>query len=143
MASPQPATGQPPSRPASCFALLDADDVWLPGRIAALTAAAAARPDLAVLTTDAVESRDGVRTPGTYYGTRPFAVDHQEVAILRENFIFGAGAVRADAFRAVGGYRQARAMPRTGTYGCACCSTANAPASSSSRSMSTAVARRV
>jgi glycosyltransferase involved in cell wall biosynthesis len=87
------------------LALLDADDIWLPGRIAALTAAAAARPDLAVLTTDAVESRDGVRTPGTYYATRPFDVDHQEIAILRENFIFGAGAVRADAFRAVGGYR--------------------------------------
>jgi glycosyltransferase involved in cell wall biosynthesis len=87
------------------LALLDADDVWLPGRVAALTSTAAARPDLAILTTDAVESRDGVRTPGTYYGVRPFDVDHQEIAILRENFIFGAGAVRADAFRAVGGYR--------------------------------------
>jgi glycosyltransferase involved in cell wall biosynthesis len=87
------------------LALLDADDVWLPGRVAALTASAAARPDLAVLTTDAVESRDGLRTPGTYYDVRPFDVDHQEIAILRENFIFGAGAVRADAFRAVGGYR--------------------------------------
>jgi glycosyltransferase involved in cell wall biosynthesis len=87
------------------LALLDADDVWLPGRVAALTAAAAARPDLAVLTTDAVESRAGLRTPGSYYDVRAFDVGHQEVAILRENFIFGAGAVRADAFRAVGGYR--------------------------------------
>ena len=88
------------------LALLDADDVWLPGRVGALTAAASARPDLAVLTTDALESRDGVLTPGTYYGVRHFDVDHQEVAILRENFIFGAGAVQAEAFRAVGGYRE-------------------------------------
>jgi hypothetical protein len=57
-----------------------------------------------VLTTDAVENRDGLRIPGTHYGVRSFAVDHQEVAILRENFIFGAGAVRTAAFRAVGGF---------------------------------------
>jgi glycosyltransferase involved in cell wall biosynthesis len=87
------------------LALLDADDVWLPGRVDALMSAAASRPDLAVLTTDAVESRAGVLTPGTYYATREFAVDRQDLAILRSNFIFGAGAVRADAFRAVGGYR--------------------------------------
>jgi glycosyltransferase involved in cell wall biosynthesis len=87
------------------LALLDADDVWLPGRIRALRAAAAVRPDLSVLTTDAVESRAGVRTPGTYYGLRTFATEDQHVAILRDNFIFGAGAVRTEAFRAVGGYR--------------------------------------
>ena len=87
------------------LALLDADDVWLPGRVGALRAAAAARPDLSVLTTDAVESRAGLRTPGTYYGVRSFATEDQEVAILRDNFIFGAGAVRTDAFRSVGGYR--------------------------------------
>jgi glycosyltransferase involved in cell wall biosynthesis len=87
------------------LALLDADDVWLPGRVSALAAAAAARPDLSVLTTDAVESRDGVRTPGTYYGLRAFPTEDQEVAVLRENFIFGAGAIRTDAFRSVGGYR--------------------------------------
>jgi glycosyltransferase involved in cell wall biosynthesis len=87
------------------LALLDADDVWLPGRVDALMWAAASRPDLAVLTTDAVESRAGALTPGTYYTTRKFAVERQDLAILRSNFIFGASAVRADAFRAVGGYR--------------------------------------
>ena len=85
--------------------LLDADDVWLPGRVAALKDAAARRPDLSILTTDAVESRDGVLTAGTYYGIRTFATEEQEVAILRSNFIFGAGAVRAGAFWSVGGYR--------------------------------------
>lgn len=87
------------------LALLDADDIWLPGRVAALRAAAAARPDLSILTTDAVESREGARTPSTYYGLRSFATEQQELAILRDNFIFGAGAVRAQAFRSVGGYR--------------------------------------
>jgi len=87
------------------LALLDADDIWLPGRVRALRAAAAARPDLSILTTDAVESREGVRTPGTYYGVRSFATEQQELAILCNNFIFGAGAVRAPAFRSVGGYR--------------------------------------
>jgi glycosyltransferase involved in cell wall biosynthesis len=85
--------------------LLDADDVWLPGRVAALKSAAAQRPDLSIITTDAVESRDGVMTPGTYYGIRTFATEKQELAILRDNFIFGAGSVRASAFRSVGGYR--------------------------------------
>jgi glycosyltransferase involved in cell wall biosynthesis len=87
------------------FALLDADDVWLPGRIAALADAAARRPDLAVLTTDAVVTRDGTPDPETYYATREFSVEAQEVAILRNSFVFGAGAIRADVFRAAGGYR--------------------------------------
>ena len=38
--------------------LLDADDIWLQGRAAALTAAAARRPDLTIFTTDAL-SRPG------------------------------------------------------------------------------------
>ncbi len=87
------------------LALLDADDVWLPGRAAALTAAAAARPDLAVLTTDAVVVRDGRPDERTYYDVREFCTQDQELGILRSNFILGAGAVRADAFRRAGGYR--------------------------------------
>jgi glycosyltransferase involved in cell wall biosynthesis len=87
------------------LALLDADDVWLPGRVRALQQAAAARPDLSVLTTDAVVVRDGVPDPQTYYATRDFPVEDQDLAVLRSSFIFGAGAVRTDAFRAVGGYR--------------------------------------
>lgn len=87
------------------LALLDADDVWLPGRVDALTAAAASRPDLAVLTTDAVITRDGLPDEQTYYASREFYVEEQDIGILRNSFVFGAGAIRADAFRAAGGYR--------------------------------------
>lgn len=87
------------------LALLDADDVWRPGRVDALTAAATARPDLAVLTTDAVIVREGISDPQPYYATRRFDTDEQQMGILRSNFIFGASAVWADVFRAAGGYR--------------------------------------
>ncbi|NEM05929.1 glycosyltransferase family 2 protein [Geodermatophilus normandii] len=84
--------------------LLDADDVWLPGRVAALTEAAAARPDLSIVTTDAVVVRDDGPEPRSYYDVRHFETEDQETAILRNNFVFGAGAVRASALSAVGGY---------------------------------------
>jgi glycosyltransferase involved in cell wall biosynthesis len=84
--------------------LLDADDVWLPGRAAALTEAAGARPDLGILTTDAVVVRDGRPDADTYYDIRTFETEDQETAILRSNFVFGAGAVRATALAAAGGY---------------------------------------
>jgi glycosyltransferase involved in cell wall biosynthesis len=86
------------------LALLDADDVWLPGRAAALSAAAGARPDLSIITTDAVVVRDEGRDADTYYDIRHFETEDQETAILRSNFIFGAGAVRASALATVGGY---------------------------------------
>lgn len=84
--------------------LLDADDVWLPGRAAALTEAAGARPDLSILTTDAVVVRDGEPSPGSYYASRTFDVQDQAAAILRSNFVLGAGAVRARALAEAGGY---------------------------------------
>ena len=84
--------------------LLDADDVWLPGRAAALVEVAAARPDLSIITTDAWVTQDGTPDPASYYGLRHFEVDDQEEYILRENFVFGAGAIRADALATVGGY---------------------------------------
>jgi glycosyltransferase involved in cell wall biosynthesis len=87
------------------FALLDADDVWLPGRLRAFAEAAGARPDLAVLTTDAIILRPGSTVPERYYAHRDFYVDDQALGILRNNFVFGAGAIRSDAFRSVGGYR--------------------------------------
>lgn len=84
--------------------LLDADDVWLPGRADALVSAASVRPDLSIITTDAIVVRDGRPDEATYYDCRDFEVTDQVDAILRKNFIFGAGAVRAEAFRAVRGY---------------------------------------
>lgn len=84
--------------------MLDADDVWLPGRAAALTQAAAWRPDLSIVTTDAVIVRDGRTEAGTYYAARTFEVGDQAAGVLRSNFVFGAGAVRAQALADVGGY---------------------------------------
>lgn len=87
------------------LALLDADDVWLPGRLRALSDAAAARPDLDVLTTDAIIVRNGVPDPQTFYATREFYVSDQAMGILRNSFVFGCGAIRTSVFRAFGGYR--------------------------------------
>jgi glycosyltransferase involved in cell wall biosynthesis len=86
------------------LALLDADDVWLPGRLAALGRAASERPDLAILTTDAYVIAGEGQQRQRYYATRHFEVEDQEMAILTSQFIFGAGAIRADSFRSVGGY---------------------------------------
>lgn len=86
------------------LALLDADDVWLPDRIRAIGAAASLRPDLSILTTDATVIRDGDGGTERYYESRAFEIDDQPGGILRENFIFGAGAIRTNAFREVGGY---------------------------------------
>ncbi|MGN6608722.1 MAG: glycosyltransferase family 2 protein [Jatrophihabitans sp.] len=84
--------------------LLDADDVWLPGRAAALTTAARVRPDLSIITTDAIVVRQGRPEQGSYYATRRFDTTDQLTAMLRESFVFGAAALRADALRAVGGW---------------------------------------
>jgi len=88
----------------SLLALLDADDVWLPGRAAAFVEAARLRPDIDIFTTDAFVRRDGRRELSTYYGSREWPDDDQAVAIMRSTFIFGAAAVRRSAFERVGGY---------------------------------------
>jgi glycosyltransferase involved in cell wall biosynthesis len=86
------------------LALLDADDVWLPGRAAVLAEAARIRPDLDVVTTDAFVVRERGRDVDTYYHTRSFPVDDQPGEIVRASFIFGAAAIRRSAFARVGGY---------------------------------------
>ena len=107
--------------------LLDADDVWLPGRAEAFLAAAAARPDLSIFTTDAIVVRDGVADPRTYYDIREFSVERQDLAILRDNFIFGPGAVRRRAFTEVGGCDPAVRRAVDGACGCACCCAVTRP----------------
>ncbi|MDP1805970.1 MAG: glycosyltransferase, partial [Acidimicrobiales bacterium] len=87
--------------------LLDADDLFLPGRLAALGEAVQQRPDLDLVTTDAILSVDGVQV-GTYYGTcAEFAVDDQATQILRTNFVFGLAAARRSRLLAVGGFDEA------------------------------------
>jgi hypothetical protein len=84
--------------------ILDADDVYLPGRLEALADLAQARPDLDVLTTDAVLEVDGVPVRRSYTAELPFAVDDQRSEILRWNFVFGLAAVRRKRFLAAGGF---------------------------------------
>jgi Glycosyl transferase family 2 len=85
-------------------AILDADDIYLPGRLEALAALATARPDLDILTTDAHLEVDGRRVRRAYTHEWTFAVDDQRTAILERNFIFGHAAVRRERLVAVGGF---------------------------------------
>jgi GT2 family glycosyltransferase len=84
--------------------ILDADDIFLPGRLCALGALASARPDLDILTTDAFLEADGKRIGGAYGPNHAFASDDQRLAILDRNFIFGLAAIRRERLLAAGGF---------------------------------------
>lgn len=86
------------------IAVLDADDVFLPGRLRAMGNLAAARPDLDVLTTDALLTSADQVLGRCYHEGHTFEVSDQRVEILRRNFVLGLAAVRRDRFLAVGGY---------------------------------------
>jgi glycosyltransferase involved in cell wall biosynthesis len=83
---------------------LDADDAFLPERLEALGELASARPDLDVLTTDALLEVDGSVVRHCYDATWEFEVDDQRAAILERNFVFGLAAVRRSRFLAAGGF---------------------------------------
>ena len=85
-------------------AILDADDVYLPGRLEALAALASARPDLDLLTTDAYLEVDGRVLRRVYGDDWTFEVDDQRREIMRRNFVFGHAAVRRDRLLAAGGF---------------------------------------
>jgi hypothetical protein len=83
---------------------LDADDVFMPDRLRALSDLAYARPDLDVLTTDAVLELDGHMIRTCYTDQLPFEVADQRAAILQRNFVFGLAAVRRTRLLDVGGF---------------------------------------
>jgi hypothetical protein len=85
-------------------AILDADDVYLPERLAALAELAQARPDLDILTTDAFLEVDGKVLRRVYGDDWRFDVDDQRRAILERNFVFGHAAVRRETLLAAGGF---------------------------------------
>jgi GT2 family glycosyltransferase len=85
-------------------ALLDADDTYLPERLEALGQLAAARPDLDILTTDALVEADGEIVRRVYADASRFDVADQRRAILRGNFICGHCAIRREHWLAVGGF---------------------------------------
>jgi GT2 family glycosyltransferase len=85
-------------------AILDADDTYLPERLAALSELATARPDLDVLTTNARLEARGTLVRYCYGADWTFPVVHQRQEILRRNFVFGHAAVRRERLLAVGGF---------------------------------------
>jgi glycosyl transferase family 2 len=89
---------------ADFVAFLDADDLYLPRRLEALAELAVVRPDLDILTTDAVLEIDGRAVRRCYTDTWRFETSDQRSAILERNFVFGLAAVRRSRFLAVGGF---------------------------------------
>ena len=81
---------------------LDADDVYLPDRLARLEELACSRPDLDILATDAFLEADG-QTSGRFNELTSFAVDDQRTAILDRCFAV-CPAIRRTRLLAVGGY---------------------------------------
>jgi hypothetical protein len=83
--------------------VLDSDDAYLPTRLEAMGALAAARPDLDVLSTDALLEVDGRPVARFYTEAQPFPVEAQREAILDRCFLF-APAVRRDRLERIGGW---------------------------------------
>lgn len=88
--------------------VLDADDAFLPERLAAIAELAHARPDLDVLTTDAFFEVDGRPIRRCYTPDWTFEVEDQRRVILERNFVFGAAAIRRSRLLAVGGFDTSR-----------------------------------
>jgi GT2 family glycosyltransferase len=86
------------------LAILDADDTYLPDRLAALGRLATERPDLDVLTTDAHLEVNGQVVRRAYTPSWTFPVDDQRGEILRRNFVFGLAAVRRGVLLRAGGW---------------------------------------
>lgn len=75
-------------------AILDADDVYRPEYLAAVSELAQLRPDLDILTTNGVLVANGAEVRHLYQRRWSFDVADQRRAILQRNFVFGVAAVR-------------------------------------------------
>jgi glycosyltransferase involved in cell wall biosynthesis len=84
--------------------ILDADDVFFPERLESIAEAAAARPDLDVITTDAYLEVDGRIVRRCYDGRWRFEIKDQRRELLRRNFVFGLAAVRREVLLRHGGF---------------------------------------
>jgi hypothetical protein len=83
--------------------VLDSDDAYLPTRLAEMGALAAARPDLDVLSTDALLEVDARPVARFYTDAQPFPVEGQREAILDRCYLF-APAVRRERLERIGGW---------------------------------------
>ena len=83
---------------------LDADDAYLPERLAQIGAAAAARPDLDVFASDAYVEVDGRSLRTAYDDSWTFEVEDQRRGILERCFVLGHAAIRRERFLEVGGF---------------------------------------
>ena len=101
---------------AELVVILDADDVFLPGRLEALAEVARERPDVDIFATDAWVELDGRRLRRCYDESWSFEVDDQRTEILRRNFVLGHAAVRREALLAAGGFDPA--MPSVADWDC-------------------------
>ncbi|HKF83523.1 MAG TPA: glycosyltransferase [Solirubrobacterales bacterium] len=82
--------------------VVDADDVLLPGRLAALGLLGRERPDLDVLCTDVYFEADGTRR-GRFFEQNPFPLDGQRQAILERCFPIHPAARRSRLLE-IGGF---------------------------------------
>jgi glycosyltransferase involved in cell wall biosynthesis len=86
---------------------LDADDLYLPRRLEALSALGAERPDLDLLMTDAFLEVDNRRV-SRYCHETPFAVEDQVAAIFDRCYLVAA-AFRRERFLEIGAFDEALA----------------------------------
>jgi glycosyltransferase involved in cell wall biosynthesis len=85
-------------------AVLDADDVYLPGRLEAMARLAAERPELDIIATDLFIERDG-EVIRRFTEGNPFPPEtEQRAAILDRSFIWSGSAVRRPRLLEVGGF---------------------------------------
>ncbi|AKL72662.1 Glycosyl transferase family 2 [Actinobacteria bacterium IMCC26256] len=85
-------------------AIIDADDRFLPGRLAAIQRVLIERADLDLVTTDAVIELNGRVVGRAYNNGNIFAVESQRAAILDHNFIFGQVVVKREVMLRLGGF---------------------------------------
>jgi glycosyltransferase involved in cell wall biosynthesis len=93
--------------------ILDADDVFLPHYLEAVSELAAERPDLDILTTDAYLELDGRVTGRFYADLAKFVVGDQRRGALHNHFIFGLASVRRSRWLSVGGFDETILNPDT------------------------------
>jgi hypothetical protein len=84
--------------------ILDADDLFAHERLEAIAACLAERPDLDIVTTDAVIEVEGRPARRVYEHGFAFAATDQRRAILTGNFVFGLAAVRRSRLLDAGGF---------------------------------------